>query len=152
VTTLIVALALPRLGLVLLAVLVKVMWKVAEPNEALVVTGLGAGGEPDSVGLAAALAAKAVSARASSRRSCTRSPTRRGRRPRRRGRSPTPGRARPAVVVQETAVADLEAARTEKRLQAEVVKPAEAARDARVAAAEAEKRETDSVRRRRPSA
>jgi flotillin len=50
--------------------------------------------------------------------------------------------AHKAVVVQETAVAELEAARTEKRLQAEIVKPAEADRDARVAAAEAEKRET----------
>ena len=47
------------------------------------------------------------------------------------------------VVVQETAVAELEAARTEKRLQAEVVKPAEADRDARIAKAQADKRETE---------
>jgi uncharacterized membrane protein YqiK len=51
--------------------------------------------------------------------------------------------ARKAVVVQETAVAELEAQRTEKRLQAEVVKPAQAERDARIAQAEAEKRETE---------
>jgi len=51
--------------------------------------------------------------------------------------------AHKAVVVQETEVADLEAARTEKRLQTEIVKPAEADRDARVASAEAEKREVE---------
>jgi len=51
--------------------------------------------------------------------------------------------ARKAVVVEETAVAELEASRTEKRLQTEVVKPAEADRDARIAKAEAEKRETE---------
>jgi uncharacterized membrane protein YqiK len=51
--------------------------------------------------------------------------------------------SRKAVVVQETEVANLEAERTEKRLQTEVVKPAEAARDARVASAEAEKREVE---------
>ena len=51
--------------------------------------------------------------------------------------------ARKAVVVQETEVADLEAARTEKRLQTQVVKPAEAERDARVASAEAQKREVE---------
>ena len=51
--------------------------------------------------------------------------------------------ARKDVVVQETAVAELEAARTEKRLQTEVVKPAEAERDARIAQAEAEKAEVE---------
>jgi uncharacterized membrane protein YqiK len=51
--------------------------------------------------------------------------------------------SRKAVVVEETAVAELEAARTEKRLQTEVVKPAEADRDARIAKAEAEKREVE---------
>jgi uncharacterized membrane protein YqiK len=51
--------------------------------------------------------------------------------------------ARKAVVVQETAVAKLEPARTEKRLQTDVVKPAEAERDARIARAEAEKREVE---------
>lgn len=51
--------------------------------------------------------------------------------------------ARKAVVVQQTEVANLEAARTEKRLQTEVVKPAEAQRDARVASAEADKREVE---------
>jgi uncharacterized membrane protein YqiK len=51
--------------------------------------------------------------------------------------------ARKAVVVQETAVAELEAERTEKRLQAEIVKPAQADRDARIANAEAEKREVE---------
>ena len=47
------------------------------------------------------------------------------------------------VVVEQTAVADLEAARTEKRLLAEVVRPAEADREARIAKAQAEKRETE---------
>jgi uncharacterized membrane protein YqiK len=47
--------------------------------------------------------------------------------------------ARKAVVVQETQVADLEAAREEKRLQTAVVKPAQAQRDAEVAAAEGER-------------
>ena len=44
-----------------------------------------------------------------------------------------------AVVVQQTEVADLEATREEKRLQTQVVKPAQAKRDADVAAAEAER-------------
>lgn len=51
--------------------------------------------------------------------------------------------SRKDVVVQETEVAELEAARAEKRLQTEVVKPAEADRDARIAQAEAEKREVE---------
>jgi uncharacterized membrane protein YqiK len=51
--------------------------------------------------------------------------------------------ARKAVVVEETLVAELEASRTEKRLQTDVVKPAEADRDARIAKAEAEKREVE---------
>jgi flotillin len=51
--------------------------------------------------------------------------------------------SRKDVVVQETEVAELEAARTEKRLQTEVVKPAQADRDARIAKAEAEKREVE---------
>jgi uncharacterized membrane protein YqiK len=44
-----------------------------------------------------------------------------------------------AVVVQQTEVADLEATREEKRLQTQVVKPAQAKRDADVAAAEGER-------------
>src|SRR5262245_6379496 len=51
--------------------------------------------------------------------------------------------ARKGVVVEETLVAELEASRTEKLLQTEVVKPAEADRDARIAKAEAEKREVE---------
>jgi len=62
--------------------------------------------------------------------------------------------ARQQVVVQETKVAQLEAERTEQRLQAEVRRPADAeayktrtiaegARDARIAQAEAEARETE---------
>jgi uncharacterized membrane protein YqiK len=62
--------------------------------------------------------------------------------------------ARQKVVVQETRVAELEAERTEQKLQAEVRKPAdaeayktrtvaEAARDARISQAEAQARETE---------
>jgi flotillin len=51
--------------------------------------------------------------------------------------------SRKAVVVQETEVAGLEATRTEKRLQTDVVKPAQAERDTRVAAAEAARREVE---------
>jgi flotillin len=62
--------------------------------------------------------------------------------------------ARQEVVVQETRVAELEAERTEQKLQAEVRKPAdaeayktrtiaEAARDARISQAEAQARETE---------
>jgi uncharacterized membrane protein YqiK len=51
--------------------------------------------------------------------------------------------ARKGVVVEETLVAELEAARTEKRLLTEIVKPAEADRQARIAKAEAEKREVE---------
>lgn len=51
--------------------------------------------------------------------------------------------ARKAVVVQETEVAELEARNAEQRLQAEKVKPAEAERDARIAAATAEAREIE---------
>jgi flotillin len=51
--------------------------------------------------------------------------------------------SRKAVVVQETEVAQLEASRTEQRLQAETVKPAEASRDARIAAAQADAREVE---------
>jgi flotillin len=51
--------------------------------------------------------------------------------------------AHKAVVIEETAVAELEAARTEKRLQTEIVKPAEADRDAVIANAEGEKREVE---------
>jgi flotillin len=47
------------------------------------------------------------------------------------------------VVVQQTEVAKLEAERREMELQTETVKPAEAQRDARVAAAEAKARETE---------
>lgn len=51
--------------------------------------------------------------------------------------------SRKGVVVQETEVAELESSRAEKRLQTEVVKPAQADRDARIATAEAEKREVE---------
>jgi hypothetical protein len=51
--------------------------------------------------------------------------------------------ARKGVVVEETAVAELEAAKTEQRLRTEVVKPAEADRQARIATAEAEQREVE---------
>jgi uncharacterized membrane protein YqiK len=48
-----------------------------------------------------------------------------------------------AVVVEETALAQQEAERQEMRLRTQVVRPAEAGRDARIATAEAEKREVE---------
>ncbi len=50
--TAVIAILVAALGAVIVvAVLVKMMWKVAEPNEALIVSGLGAGGRNESVGL-----------------------------------------------------------------------------------------------------
>lgn len=51
--------------------------------------------------------------------------------------------AQKEVVVQQTEVAKLEAARREMELQTEIVKPAEADRESRIAAAEAKKREVE---------
>lgn len=51
--------------------------------------------------------------------------------------------AQKQVVVEQTEVAKFEAARREMELQTETVKPAEAQRDARIAAAEAKARETE---------
>jgi hypothetical protein len=48
-----------------------------------------------------------------------------------------------AVVGEETTVAELEAQRAEMQLRTRVVRPAEAGRDARIATAEAEKREVE---------
>jgi uncharacterized membrane protein YqiK len=48
-----------------------------------------------------------------------------------------------AVVVEETTLAQQEAERQEMRLRTQVVRPAEAGRDARIATAEAEKREVE---------
>jgi uncharacterized membrane protein YqiK len=48
-----------------------------------------------------------------------------------------------AVVVEETTLAQQEAERQEMRLKTQVVRPAEAGRDARIATAEAEKREVE---------
>jgi uncharacterized membrane protein YqiK len=48
-----------------------------------------------------------------------------------------------AVVVEETALAQQEAERQEMRLRTQVVRPAEAGRDARIATAEAERREVE---------
>jgi flotillin len=55
----------------------------------------------------------------------------------------THAQALQAVVGEETTVAELEAAKVEMQLRAQVVRPAEAGRDARIATAEAEKREVE---------
>jgi uncharacterized membrane protein YqiK len=52
-------------------------------------------------------------------------------------------KAQMAVVEQQTKVAELEAARTEQQLQVEIVKPAQARRDATIATAEAERRRVE---------